>query len=127
MRAEDGSHLTAAATVHTTKTCVVCAEPLGSEQWWVVDYPEGVHTRCRDWSAVPYPYQRHIDLLGRMAKALEGEPRELTMKARAWLTSQRSTWPAAGAEGVVRSSSLISRLRHRLSHSAVELRLINQL
>lgn len=127
MRAEDGSHLSAAANAKADHHCEVCGEVLGAEQWWVTRYPQGVHTRCRDWGAVPFPYQRHLKLLGRLRHSLEGSAREFVVKADDWLRAMERGWPAPGADGVVRGAELMRRLRTHLADLGVEPRVTNQL
>ncbi len=127
MRAEDGSHLTAAANARQEHRCEICGGVLGAEQWWVKRYPSGVHTRCRDWTAVGFPYRRHLTLLGRMRHSLEGSARDLVVLADDWLRGMERGWPAPGAEGVIKGAELMRRLRSRLAELGVEPRLTNQL
>ena len=127
MRAEDGSHLSAAADAQQQRLCEVCGGELGLEQWWVTHYPAGVHTRCRSWSEVAFPYARHLKLLRRMRFSLDGEAQEFVMLADQWLRGMERGWPKPGAEGVLKAALLLRRLRSRLAALHVEPRLVNQL
>jgi len=127
MRAEDGSHLTAAADAQKQRFCEVCEGELGIEQWWVTRYPQGVHTRCREWSEVAFPYARHLQLLRRLRASLEGEAHELVSLADDWMRGMERGWPKPGADGVIKGALLLRRLRTRLAALEVEPRLTNQL
>ena len=127
MRAEDGSHLAHAANARCESLCDVCGGALGTEQWWVTRYPQGVHTRCRDWTCVGFPSRRHRTLLGRLRRSLDGRAREMVILADDWLRDVEKNWPAPGAEGVIKSSELMRRLRTRLVELGVQPRVTNQL
>lgn len=131
MRAEDGSHLSRAADARPVRRCERCGEDLGLEQWWVTQYPHGVHTRCRDWRAVPFPFARHLELLRKMRYSSStegaGDARRMLDAAEAWLRRMDRAWPRPGGDGVVVASRMLRRLRARLAEEGVDARLLNQL
>jgi len=126
MRAEDGSHISR-ADAGTPTRCALCGHLLGDEQWWVTRYPDAVHTRCRNWAAVEYPYKRHLALLAKLKHTVDGEAREYVVMAERWLKAQMRAWPSPGAEGVVKASQLLVRLRARLVTCGVDTKVLNQL
>lgn len=126
VRAEDGSHLAASAGP-VVRRCEVCGGVLGDAQWWVTRYPRGVHTACRDWSTVPFPFQRHLGVLARMRRHLDGEALLCVRAAERWLARMMRAWPTPGARGVLAASRMLGRLRTKLSTLGIEPKKINQL
>lgn len=126
VRAEDGSHISR-ADAGTPVRCDVCGHQLGDEQWWVTAYPRAEHTRCRDWAAVPYPFKRHLALMSKLRRTLDGEAREYVVLTERWLKEQLRMWPEPGAQGVIKASRLLVRLRARLVACEVSTKVVNQL
>ncbi len=125
-RAHDGSHIAESAG-RLRFRCCVCGGGFGTEQWWIVSYPDAVHTRCRDWAQVAFPFARHLDILGRAAHVLGPEAAWYVRTAHRFLSTMKQAWPAPGADGVLRASELLRRLRGQLAALQVDAKWVNQI
>ena len=126
-RAQDGTHISDSAG-RLRFHCEGCGEPLDEEQWWITSYPQAVHTRCRNWRSVKFPFARHLGVLGRAEHALEDDAAvELVKKALRYLHGLEQQWPIPGAKGVLNASELLRRLRARLCHLDVDPKWVNQI
>jgi hypothetical protein len=124
MRAGDGASL--AVTNAGAGRCVVCGDELGAEPWWVLpgQYPLGEHGRCRDWTAHPFPYTRHIDELRKLWRKLtlaeQTGARMVIEGAGKALSAIGATWPAAGAAGVAEADAIIGRVRTAIQAAGID-------
>lgn len=125
-RAKDGSHIAESAG-RLRFSCAACGEAFGTEQWWIVQYPQAVHTRCRDWQEVPFPFARHVDLLERATRVVDDEAVWYVRTAHRFFLAMRRSWPSPGADGVLRASELLRRLRAQLAGLHVDAKLVNQI
>ncbi|MBI4820981.1 MAG: hypothetical protein HY791_32250 [Deltaproteobacteria bacterium] len=72
--------------------CRVCGRDLGDAPHWITTPPDGEHERCRDWDRVPFPLERELEELRKVARAL-AEGYRITVKLGRWLSDARSRWP----------------------------------
>lgn len=72
-------------------TCHVCGEPAGLE-YWIDDRRWAVHTKCRDWTKLPFVFARQLKALRRR----RGEPG--VGEVLAWLEGARRRWPEGAVE-----------------------------
>ncbi len=125
--AHDGAHLTQHRVLPTV--CEGCGEPLGAEQWWVIDFPRAVHTRCRDWEACCFPYEGKLEVCERLERQLrrdgELEAASLVKATVLWFQRRRQVWPADAIQTVNSGSRLAERLRSKLTHLGITSKLKN--
>jgi len=105
----------------------VCGEDLGDEQWWITRFPRAVHTRCRDWTRVAFPFARHVDVLTQIARRHEGEERAIAHDAIGALSELARAWPSGGADAVVKATAIVRRARTALGARGLEAKLLGRL
>jgi hypothetical protein len=79
--------------------CLVCGELLGAEPHMIVAMPDGEHSRCRDWSAHPWPHARLQRAMRTRYRAIQRALAEVVALGR-WLEQRRQMWPRGAAETV---------------------------
>jgi hypothetical protein len=96
------------------------------EPWWVLpgQYPLGEHGRCRDWTAHPFPYARHIDELRKLWRKLtlpeQTGARMAIEGAGKALSAIGARWPADGAPGVAEADAILCRVRAALQAAGID-------
>lgn len=123
----DGSAL--AHVDHQARTCDVCAQPLSTGgTWYVTVHPRGVHTRCRDWTRVPFPFARHLDELGRIERKPETPPaaRAICLRAARAFAAHRRAWPGGGAPTVEACLRIVSAAKARLRACGVDAKTLSK-
>lgn len=126
MSSADGSHI-AGGSAGVPRRCEVCKSELGDEQWWITRFPNAVHTRCRDWSRVGFPFARHIEVLATIARQLPEAERTVAHDARLALAAVAAAWPTGGADAVLRASAIVRRARTDLGARGVDGKLLGRL
>jgi hypothetical protein len=83
--------------------CVVCGRELArGGRYWLTAHPDGVHHACRAWELEPFPFQRDLVALRRIARVVR-EAWRATLREGRWLAASRQRWAGlAGAKGVAR-------------------------
>jgi hypothetical protein len=104
-----------------TERCAVCDGPLGTEPYWIVEYPRAIHERCRDWSAEPWPYRGELEGLRKLVRRLRLLTRDAVATGKALAALERE-WPKNGARGLATARSLVDDLRGKLSRVGIEWR-----
>lgn len=72
--------------------CRICGRALGDAPHWLTQPPDGEHERCRDWSKVPFPLDRELLELRKIARAL-AEGYRATVRVGRWLSAAKARWP----------------------------------
>lgn len=117
----DGSAI--AFVDHRTRLCDVCGQTLSQGgTWFVTVHPRGVHTSCRDWTSVSFPFARHIEDLQKIGRKRESTDRARDLCARAVraLAAHRRAWPKGGAASVEACLQITSAVKARLRQCNVE-------
>lgn len=91
MPAPDGARLAFVDNRHT-RLCVRCGLVL-EPPWWMTVFPNGEHERCRDWTGRPFPFERHHDLLRKIARHLDDPRRREVLAIAQQLARLAHTWP----------------------------------
>ncbi len=108
-------------------TCRRCGAPFGMEPWWVTEYPNGEHTRCRDWTGRPFPFARQLDLMRKLWPGVEGPARTCLHSAGARLAQLQQGWPAGGAGAVLTALETLRALRLALAQAGVDRKVVGKL
>ncbi|MCP4498916.1 MAG: hypothetical protein GY822_02990 [Deltaproteobacteria bacterium] len=126
---QDGAHLTKGCSYPTH--CETCEAPLGCEEWWVTEWPRGVHTRCRDWTKVGFPYQIKLEACQKLEARLRRdgvhEAAQFAKSASSWFLRRKMVWPTNAMQTVFAGAKLIDRLRAKLNEYGVPSKLQNSL
>jgi hypothetical protein len=91
MSAPDGARL-AFVDNRAVRFCVRCGLAL-EPPWWMTVFPNGEHERCRDWTGRPFPFERHHDLLRKIARHLDDARRRDVLAIAHELAKLARTWP----------------------------------
>jgi hypothetical protein len=126
MSSADGSHI-AGGSAGVPRRCEVCNQELGDEQWWITRFPNAVHTRCRDWTRVAFPFARHVEVLTTFARRLKDDERAIALEASAALATLARDWPAGGSTAVLQASGIVRRVRTTLGARGVDGKLLSRL
>ena len=100
------------------RICLVCGQPAGADPFWITVYPNGVHSRCRDWSGVPFPYDHELSKLRRMYRDL-GKLLASVARAGSALHRMQRGWPEGAADGTGEAERLLGEVQERLKRSGL--------
>lgn len=89
--APDGARL-ACVDNRAPRLCVRCGLVL-EPPWWMTVFPNGEHERCRDWTGRAFPFERHHDLLRKIARHLDAERRREVLRLAGELALLARMWP----------------------------------
>jgi|GEM_PF-1392397 len=125
---QDASALMGSGIEAAAGTCVVCGQALGWETWWVTRYPHGEHTRCRDWTRHPFPFERQLTALRKLWRQLDQDAirREVARVGRE-LAQMQARWPGQGAQTVQSAMDSTRKLRSALLVAGVAPKLLSQM
>lgn len=83
----------------TRERCRACNLPANGEPVWMVDMPEWEHARCRDWSKSSFPFDRRLNSLRALVRALR-HAHDTTVRVGRALSALRARWPERAREGI---------------------------
>lgn len=103
------------------RRCVRCGEPLGAG-YWITEYPQGAHEACVDWSKRPFPFERHVGALGRIARAPGVARPDLLHRAARALHALDEQWPAQALFVLERGRTIVAAARRFTVDAPAKLR-----
>ncbi len=104
--------------------CHVCGGEIGT-QYWVDGYPRLVHHQCRDWRRAPFPWEREIAKLRKLARK-EQSLRPSIDETLRWLRWSRNIWPRGpelydeGAQRLHALVRVINRCERERARAAIQ-------
>jgi hypothetical protein len=96
---------------------LVCGRLLDEAPAWVTAHPDGEHTHCRDWAAVPFPFAHDLVELRKLARVLLSTYRQVVEVGK-WLRALEQRWPTGAKRGVHQYEAKKADLRDRLVRAA---------
>lgn len=97
--------------------CLVCDRPLADAPHWITAHPDGEHTHCRDWEALPFPFAHDLVELRRVARVLL-ETYRIVVGVGQWLSALERRWPRSAKRSVYEYEAKKAGLRDRLVRTA---------
>ncbi len=91
----------------------MCGELLGAEEHWITEHPDGEHTKCRDWSALPYPNSKILAKLRRRRRALKAALDEVDACGR-WMRAAERRWPSGAVDHQLELGGRLDRVKSAL-------------
>lgn len=101
--------------------CLVCGRPLDDAPYWITAHPDGEHTHCRNWEAIPFPFERDLQELRRVAGGLARAYRQVVAVGQ-WLAAVRRRWPRGAKRSVYEYEARKADLRERLARLSKSVR-----
>lgn len=89
------------------RPCDVCGKALLGP-YWVHERQKLVHTRCRPWESVAWPFEEVVKTLRESWTAADPEGRRSIAAVGVWLRQRKARWPRDATETAV-------QLEHRIA------------